>query len=63
LRAKGTEMVPAIETNARPRQKPLPAPNRDFYQLARTIKVDELSMVKQVRRVVVASLALWGIEG
>jgi len=63
LRAKGIEMVPAIETNARPRQKPLPAPNRDFYQLAGTIKVDELSMVKQVRRVVVASLALWGIEG
>lgn len=63
MRAKGTEMVPAIETNDRPWQKPLPAPNRDFYQLARTIKVDELSMVKQVRRVVVASLALWGIEG
>jgi hypothetical protein len=56
-------MVPAIETNARPRQKPLPAPNWDLYQLARTIKVDELSMVKEVRRVVVASLALWGIEG
>lgn len=63
LRAKGTEMVPATETKARPRQKPLPAPNRDLYQLAGTMKVDDPSIVKQVCGVVVASLALRGIEG
>lgn len=56
-------MVPATERKARPRQKPLPAPDRDFYQLAGTVKVEELSIVKQVRWVVVASLALWSIQG
>jgi hypothetical protein len=56
-------MVPATETKARPRQKPLPAPNRDLYQLAGTMKVDDPSIVKQVCGVVVASLALRGIEG
>jgi alkylation response protein AidB-like acyl-CoA dehydrogenase len=29
--------------------KPLPAPNSDFYQLAETLKAEELALVKQVR--------------
>jgi hypothetical protein len=63
LRAMGTEMVPATERKARPRQKPLPAPDRDFYELAGTVKVEEFLIVKQVRGVVVATLALGGIQG
>jgi hypothetical protein len=27
--------------------KPLPAPNSDFYELAETLKVEELALVKQ----------------
>jgi glutaryl-CoA dehydrogenase len=41
----------AATTQAKPRaeRKPQPAPNSDFYQLAETLKLDELALVKQVR--------------
>ena len=42
-------MATPTETKARPQQKPLPAPNSDFYQLAETLKPDDLGVVKQVR--------------
>jgi glutaryl-CoA dehydrogenase len=29
--------------------KPVPAPNSDFYELAETLPVEELAVVKQVR--------------
>ncbi len=56
-------MVPATETKARPRQKPLPGSNREFCQLAETVKPSELSVMKQVRWLVAASFALWDIRG
>ena len=46
-------MAAATETKARPQQKPLPAPNSDFCQLAETLKADELVVVKQVGAAVV----------
>src|SRR5439155_456676 len=49
LRTKETEMATVTETKARPQQKPLPAPNSDFYQLAETLTPEELQVVKQVR--------------
>jgi Acyl-CoA dehydrogenase, N-terminal domain len=42
-------MATSTEATARPKQKPLPAPNSDFYQLVETLHPDELAMVKQVR--------------
>src|SRR5213593_569955 len=42
-------MATPTETKARRQQKPLPAPNSDFYQLAETLKPDDLGVVKQVR--------------
>ena len=38
----------AAKTGAR-QPKPLPAPNSDFYQLAETLKPEELALLKQVR--------------
>jgi len=42
-------MTTFTETKAQQQQKPLPPPNSDFYQLAETLKADELAVVKQVR--------------
>jgi glutaryl-CoA dehydrogenase len=40
-----------MPTEAKPTkpQKPLPAPNSDFYQLAETLPAEELAVVKQIR--------------
>jgi alkylation response protein AidB-like acyl-CoA dehydrogenase len=40
-----------MPTEAKPSkpQKPLPAPNSDFYQLAETLPAEELAVVKQIR--------------
>jgi glutaryl-CoA dehydrogenase len=37
--------------------KPLPAPNSDFYQLADTLKPEELALIKQVRSFMEAKVA------
>jgi hypothetical protein len=42
-------MATLTERPARPERKPLPPPNSDFYQLAETLRPDELALVKQVR--------------
>ena len=42
-------MATLTEGKARPEQKPLPAPDSDFYQLVETLHPDELAVVKQVR--------------
>src|SRR5216683_6786607 len=42
-------MTTFTETKAQQQQKPLPPPNSDFYQLAETLKADELVIVRQVR--------------
>ena len=42
-------MAMSTEATARPKKKPLPAPNSDFYELVETLHPDELALVKQVR--------------
>jgi alkylation response protein AidB-like acyl-CoA dehydrogenase len=50
-------MATLTETKARPERKPLPAPNSDFYQLAETLRPDELAVVKQVRAFMESNVA------
>src|SRR6476620_11773901 len=52
--------MPATATVAKPAvkaQKPLPAPNSDFYDLYETLSTDELAIVKRVRAFVEAKVA------
>jgi alkylation response protein AidB-like acyl-CoA dehydrogenase len=53
-------LMMAATTQAKPRaeRKPQPAPNSDFYQLAETLKPDELALVKQVRAFMETKVAL-----
>src|SRR5713101_7189142 len=46
--ATQTQEKPAQEKSRRD-QKPLPAPNSDFYELAETLPAEELAVLKQVR--------------
>jgi glutaryl-CoA dehydrogenase len=46
--AKTTEQSTAGAKPTKP-QKPLPAPNSDFYSLAETLNAEELALVRQIR--------------
>src|SRR5580704_3799094 len=54
--AKTTEQSTAGAKPARP-QKPLPAPNSDFYSLAETLNAEELALVRQIRAFMEAKVA------
>jgi hypothetical protein len=50
-------MATLTEAKKRPEQKPLPAPNSDFYQLAETLNAEELGLLRQVRAFMEAKVA------